>query len=391
VTIAAAAERASSGRFKTLIVGGGIAGLSLAALLQRWDERPVIVEHAAASHAIGYNLGIYPVGAGILHGLGLFSRFVEASEVLRKYELYNGVGQQVAQWDLTGLFGHYGPIRGIRRAELIDLLASTLAGDQIIYTATIGAIEPSGEKLRVTFNDGSVGSFDLVVGADGINSHVRELIVPPTKIHTFDTQWGCLVSWAAANLLPADTTREYWGAGFFIGLYSVKGEIGVVVAGPRAALEENRAGFFGHVRCHLKDVVATSTLDLVEEDPDPFFWKLLDVRADDWTRGRVVLLGDAADAFLPTAGIGASMAMLSAAALADELSRSDAAHLPAALQRYQRRQQPKVIAAQQNSRKLAHLMMVQSPVMAWGRETLMHFYGPDRALNDIIKVMDGIV
>ena len=123
----------------------------------------------------------------------------------------------------------------------------------------------------------------------------------------------------------------------------------------------------------------------------PFFWKLVDIRADDWVAGRVVLIGDAADAFLPTAGIGASMAMLSAAALADELSRTDAAHLPAALRLYQRRQQPKVVAAQQNSRTLAHLMMLKSPIIAWGREMLMHFYGPDRALKDIIKVMEGIV
>jgi 2-polyprenyl-6-methoxyphenol hydroxylase-like FAD-dependent oxidoreductase len=105
----------------------------------------------------------------------------------------------------------------------------------------------------------------------------------------------------------------------------------------------------------------------------------------------VGLLGDAADAFLPTAGIGATMAMLSAEALADELSRTDAAYLPTALQLCQRRQPPKVVAAQQNSRTLAHLMMVRSPIMAWGREMLMHFYSPDRALKDFIKVMDGIV
>jgi 2-polyprenyl-6-methoxyphenol hydroxylase-like FAD-dependent oxidoreductase len=85
------------------------------------------------------------------------------------------------------------------------------------------------------------------------------------------------------------------------------------------------------------------------------------------------------------------MAMLSAAALADELSRTDAAHLPGALALYQRRQQHKVVAAQQNSRKLAQMMMVDSPAMAWGREVLMHFYSPDRALHDIVKVMDGLV
>ena len=195
----------------------------------------------------------------------------------------------------------------------------------------------------------------------------------------------------APDLLPPETTREYWGAGFMIGMYGVKDEIGVVIAGPRDQLEGNRAGFLAHVGEHLTDPASKRVLETAARDPDPFYWKLLDVRADQWAKGRVVLLGDAADAFLPTAGIGASMAMLSAAALADELSRTDGARVPAALQLYQRRQQRKVVAAQKNSRTLAHLMMVKSPAVSWGREKLLHFYGPKRALGDIIKVMDGLI
>ena len=53
-TIAAAAERISRGRFKTLIIGGGIAGVALASLLERWGERPAIVERATTGGAAGY-------------------------------------------------------------------------------------------------------------------------------------------------------------------------------------------------------------------------------------------------------------------------------------------------------------------------------------------------
>lgn len=390
MTLAEETAKASAGRLKTLIIGGGIAGMALAALLNRWGERPVIVERGKPNQSAGYNLAIYPVGGRIMHGLGLFPQFAQNSVVARRYQLYNGVGEQIQEWDLGPLFDMYGPIVGLRRSELVALLASKVDPGQVLYEATVSAISHLDDAVYVTFNDGSVGRFDLVVGADGIHSTVRELILPPEKIHVFDTQWGCLVSWVSAELLPAETMREYWGAGFLIGMYGVKGEIGVVVAGPRAQLDEDRAGFFAHIREHLSDAAALTVLEAVERDPDPFFWKLMDVRVDEWTHGRVVLLGDAGDAFLPTAGVGASMAMLSAAALADELSRTDAAHLPAALQLFQRRQQSKVVAAQENSRRLAHLMMVQSPTMAWGREMLMHFYSPERALQDIVKVMDGI-
>jgi 2-polyprenyl-6-methoxyphenol hydroxylase-like FAD-dependent oxidoreductase len=386
----AEATAGASGRLKTLIIGGGIAGMALAALLNRWGERPVIVERSKPSQSAGYNLAIYPVGGRIMHGLGLFPQFVQSSVVARRYQLCNGVGEQIQEWDLGPLFDMYGPIVGLRRSELIALLASKIDPGQVLYEATVSSISHLDGAAYVTFNDESVGRFDLVVGADGIHSSVRELILPPEKIHEFDTQWGCLVSWVPSALLPAETMREYWGAGFLIGMYGVKGEIGVVVAGPRAKIEQDRAGFFAYIREHLSDRTATTVLEIVERDPDPFFWKLMDVRVDEWTQDRVVLLGDAGDAFLPTAGVGASMAMLSAAALADELSRTDAAHLPAALQLFQHRQQSKVVAAQENSRQLARLMMVQSPAMAWGREMLMHFYGPERALHDIVKVMDGI-
>jgi glycosyltransferase involved in cell wall biosynthesis len=71
------------------------------------------------------------------------------------------------------------------------------------------------------------------------------------------------------------------------------------------------------------------------DEEELFFWKLADQRAESWVKDRVVLLGDAAAAFLPTAGIGASMAMESAAVLADELSRADVAHLDHALAFYE--------------------------------------------------------
>jgi 2-polyprenyl-6-methoxyphenol hydroxylase-like FAD-dependent oxidoreductase len=391
MTIAAKTENEAQGRLKVLIVGAGIAGLTLAALLERSGVRPAIVERAAGSPSAGYNLGLYPVGSRVLHGLDLYPQFADAIVALARYQLCNGVGEIMQEADLGALFDRYGPICGIRRAELLDLLASGLAIGQIVHEATIAAIAPMGAQARVTFSDGSEGEFDLVVGADGINSRLRELILAPGAIHTFDTGWACLVSWAPAELLPAETAREYWGAGFMIGLYPVKREIGVVAAGPATALESDRQSFFAKIRRHLHKPVALAALAAVERDPAPFLWRLRDVRADEWAVGRAVLLGDAADAFLPTAGVGASMAMLSAAALADELSRTDAAYLPAALQLYQRRQQPKVVAAQQSSRSLAHLMMVKSPVMAWGREQLMHFYSPDRALKDIVKIMEGIV
>ena len=108
-----------------------------------------------------------------------------------------------------------------------------------------------------------------------------------------------------------------------------------------------------------------------------------------WSRDRAVLLGDAAAGFLPTAGVGASAAMDSAAALADELSRADIPHLDHALALYERRQRPRVERAQKNSRTLARTMFVHGGAKTFARDQLARLYSLDRLVSDISGVMEG--
>lgn len=109
-----------------------------------------------------------------------------------------------------------------------------------------------------------------------------------------------------------------------------------------------------------------------------------DVRADHWVTSRVALCGDAAAGFLPTAGVGASAAMRSAAGLADELSRADARTAPPALARYEKRCRPIIEANQNDSRRLARVMFVRSPLMAKARDEIAARYPARRALRRII-------
>ncbi len=81
--------------------------------------------------------------------------------------------------------------------------------------------------------------------------------------------------------------------------------------------------------------------------------------------------------------------MDSAAALADELSTADTRHMSHALELYERRQRPRVELAQDNSRSLARFMFVNTSPVAFARDQVARFYGLDRLLTDISKVMDG--
>jgi len=377
---------------RILIIGAGVAGLTLAALLRQRGEQPAIIERAPTLDHSGYNLAVYPLGSRVLHGLGLFERFMEVSVPGRYYTLGNGHGQILHHFDFAQLTDRYGSIQCLRRSELLALLTAGQPGPSIRFGTTATGFTDNGSAVRVTFNDGSSSDFDLVVGADGMHSATRKTLLTDEDFAYWESGWGCWVTWAPADLLPPETMAEYWGAGRFVGLYPVKGGIGAVLAGPKAVVQrEGRTGFATQAREQFGMLggPVPAVLDAVEKAEDAFFWDLHDCRAGHWSRGRVVLLGDAAAGFLPTAGVGASMAMLSAASLADELSRTDAAHVDYALRLYVRRNKQRVEAAQDNSRKLARMMLIESAPLAWGRDQLLRFYTLDQALKEIVEIMEG--
>jgi 2-polyprenyl-6-methoxyphenol hydroxylase-like FAD-dependent oxidoreductase len=391
-TLANDIAQGCDGRIRTLIVGAGIASLTLAALLRQRGERPAIIERAPDLNQAGYNLALYPLGSRVLHGLGLFDRFLEVSVPAPHYRLGNGRGEIVHDFDMSSLLKSFGPIQGIRRAELLDLLRGGLGDVAIHFGATIAALENREHAVGVTFSDRSSAEFDLVVGADGMHSETRRMMLTEKEFAYWDTGWACWVAWAPEDVLPKETMAEFWGAGRGVGIYPVRGAQGVVLVGPKAIMEKaGRVQFAEQVREQFGKMTGpiAAVVRAVSQNSDAFFWDLHDCRCSVWSRGRVALLGDAAVGFLPTAGVGASMAMLSAAALADELSRADAAHIEYALRLYERHERQKVESAQENSRKLARMMLIESTPLAWGRDQLMRFYTLDRALKEIVAIMEG--
>ncbi|CAM5620498.1 GTPase [Rhodanobacter lindaniclasticus] len=178
---------------------------------------------------------------------------------------------------------------------------------------------------------------------------------------------------------------------FFVGVYPVKGRAGVFIGGHR---DDTRAGlpaFVSHARAQLRqlDPWLERALDAVAaSDAPPYYWKLVDGRSNTWAQGRVALLGDAAAGFLPTAGIGAGMAMESAGVLAWRLLAASRATVAAALADYERAQRPRVEAAQDNSRSLARFMCRRSALVAWLRDGLARMVSLKAALGPIRKLLD---
>jgi salicylate hydroxylase len=379
-------EHAASDPLRTLVVGAGVSGASLAALMRRRGRRPVLIERAQLGTSEGYMLGLLPLGGNLLRTLDRYPDYLDASRGMDTYTLGDGRGRPLRSLSMGELFSGSGAYRGIDRGVLVELLLGEAA---VSWATTVADIAQRPDVASVTFSDGTVADFDVVIAADGLHSTTRGLVQPAGDLTTFDSKWAGWVVWAPLGDQNPSTYSEYWGAGSFVGFYPVLGRVGLFVGGPTRRTERGPRAFAAEVRKRgpLGAQIATA-LDALEAAPDPFYWKFADARSARLAYGRVVLLGDAGVGFLPTAGVGAAMAMDSAGALDDELSRSGPAEVEFTLGLYERRQRDRLRAAQTDSRRLAQVMFTNNRFSAWVVRQTLRRIPLNTMLGGIRKVIE---
>ncbi len=378
-------------RLRILVVGAGVAGLTLAQLLRRGGLNPVLVERAPDNSEAGYMLALMPLVDPAMQALGVREEYRARSVPFHRYRLHGHRGPLLREYEIDTLLDAYGDYRGLARGELLEVLATR--GAPISHGATLKTMRQTERAVETVLQDdkGTVeATFDAVVLADGLHSEGRAKLLDPSQVTTYDTDWAGWVAWIKTDAAHADRGDEIWGANFFVGIYPVKGRAGVFVGGNRADMRQGPATFVAQIRSQLSatDPWFERALTKIEANEDLYFWKLIDCRADSWAVGRVALLGDAAAGFLPTAGIGAGMAMESAAVLAPHLLNAGPESVGDALLAYERAQRPRVEAAQDNSRQLAKLMFRRSRILAAIRDLAVRLVPLSSVLGPIRKLLD---
>ena len=367
---------------RVLVVGAGIAGLTLAGLLCRQGRPPVIVEQSASA-GDGYAIGLYPLGSCVLHGLGGYSELLGRSLVLERYEMAAGSGRVLQALDMSVLAAAAGPVLMTSRRALVSVLEALCAAADLRRGLAVESLSQDPGTVTVAFSDGTSERFDAVLACDGVSSRTRDLVFGPAP--GLDTGWTCWTWWAECGRFDTVTAREWLGAGWFFGVYPAPGQVMCAAGWPadgvggdevRSLLERRLARLIERV-----PAVGAAVGDL----GSAYQWAMSDVRCHRWCKGRVALCGDSAAAFLPTAGIGASCAMRAAAGLADELSRADAATVPLALELYEKRCRRVIERNQADSRRLARVMFVRHQSLARARDQLARHYPAERALGQIIS------
>jgi len=310
---------------RVLIVGAGISGMVLATALKKAGKSVGLIELHPRWQVLGVGISVQGPALRALRAIGLIDQCIAEgfgySQVVNCDR--NGVVQGVVE--LPRLNGpQYPSCVGMMRPNLHAVLAEALAqaGVQVRFGTTVRSIHQSAERVDVVFSDGGEGSFDLVVGADGANSKVREVVFDEKYRPRYTGQ----AVWRAMVPRPKEVhaRHAYYGPRHKAGFNPVSNEemyiylVQNVNGDPRLEPEQWPAvmrellsdfgGRIGEVRERITDpkrIVYRPVSCLLLPAP--------------WYKGRVVVIGDAAHTAPPQLASGATIAIEDAMVLADVL------------------------------------------------------------------------
>jgi 2-polyprenyl-6-methoxyphenol hydroxylase-like FAD-dependent oxidoreductase len=343
---------------RILITGGGIAGLSLSAALHQRGIDAEIVERNARWEPIGGGIAVQPNAMRVLHKLGIGAIIERDGAVVHRWQFLNDQGEMLCDVELKALWGQVGSFIGIERTRLHEALKAA-AGPCRLGT-WITSLRQHDERVSVVFNDGSSGEYDLVVGADGIHSAVREFLFGKCE-----PNYGGQMVWRSVAQIspPRSDSIQFWlGDGCFFGFCPVgSGTYGFAnVAAARfrdsehgrlQRLQRRFAGFGGFVQDYLAALQSDDAIHC-----GPIEW----LQLDRWHRGRVVLIGDAAHASSPMMGQGGSMALEDALVMAELLHGTR--QVQTAMEAFVARRLPRVGWVQHHSRAAGEMLGVPPAV-----------------------------
>ncbi|MED7927924.1 FAD-dependent monooxygenase [Nonomuraea sp. LP-02] len=309
-----------------LISGASIAGTSAAYWLRRHGFTVTVVERAPAVRSGGYKVDIRGAALRVIERMGLRDAVRARATDMRVATHYDADGRKVATMDADLFGGRSGDDVEIMRGDLNELLYE-LTRDEVeyVFDDSITAIAEDG---TVTFERSGPRTFDLVIGADGAHSNVRRLAFGPEE--GFVRHLGHYISICSVpDPLGLDREEAVHAApGRTANVYSTRQDDGVARA---AFIWSSPPLAYDHRDVERQKELLTTAmsgmrwevprlLDAVREADDLYFDAVCQIRMDRWSKGRVVLLGDAAYCASPASGQGTSLAVVGAYVLAGELA-----------------------------------------------------------------------
>jgi 2-polyprenyl-6-methoxyphenol hydroxylase-like FAD-dependent oxidoreductase len=369
---------------RALIIGAGPGGLSAAIALQRVGIEATVFERVRALGTVGGGLGVQSNAIRALRRIGVGDRLVAAGSEVRVNEIRNSAGKLLFELPQGEVADEYGaPTIMVPRAEVQLALADQLPNGALQLDAECVGVEQDADGVTAHLADGRAERGALLIGADGGYSLVRKHVYGDAEQplrYAGMASWRAIVELEDADeVVPEGPAQYYSGDGTQFVVFRAGGRrvywglLNTEPAGGKDPPEGVREALCEIVRefpeVTRRLIRATSERSLVRTDlydRDP---------VQNWTRGRVVLLGDAAHLTTPFIGQGAGISMEDSIVIAKELALTDGLRdermLGVALESYQRRRAPRCAKVVLSSRRRGKVYMISNPMLTRLRDVAL--------------------
>jgi 2-polyprenyl-6-methoxyphenol hydroxylase-like FAD-dependent oxidoreductase len=351
---------------RVLIVGAGLGGLAFAGFLDDCGIEYSIIEKCPEWNHAGFALGLWNNGRHILRKLGL-SHWVDEHEIaFQSVVICDGKGNKLRSYNLARFYSEFGMAYShVRRADLHEWLLGRIAGKVRMSTSLTG-LEEAEDRVSVWLSDGTQEYFDLVIGADGVHSTVRDLCFQ----HHLEwyTDWRAWYAWVDRSYARPRTVSQYVAPNECIAVFD-EGDKALVVfiAKTDHAIWDDAQERVDRLKLIFKEEPALIPQCLSRAAAEEICpTDLIEISLKHWHTSRVVLIGDAAHGFEPFGGLGGSMALEDAYVLAAQLGKlpnTDRGELSLSLERYETIRKRRVNEARKLTRRMQCWATIESPFL----------------------------
>lgn len=336
---------------KILVIGAGIAGPTVCYWLKKYGFNPTLIERSKQLRAGGYDIDIRGSALDIVKKMGIYESICAKRTSLLSTRYVDADGQTLSEE--YGEKVHFSDSDDVEllRGDLVNILLQAIPNVTCHFDKDIINLTQNDQFVEVTFKNGRIEQYDLVIAADGLHSSTRSRVFSDNDYQLFNLGYFFSI-FSIPNYLNLSRTKVMFTKNQKIitvdsdkdpdtAFVNFEIRSDKILTGTNEREQKEYLKEWGHDLGWESNKI----LELMNDSDDFYFDITAQVKMDSWAKGRVTLLGDAAYCASPFSGMGANLALVGAYILAGELKSAEGDY-SIAFKRYNELMHPFVNAAQ---------------------------------------------